>query len=161
MAKAIAVLSQNVKQGEIPSNTKPNGYVTLSEENGRTRIDVNLTGIEPGEHGFHIHEFGDQTDGCVSAGPHFNPFGKKHGAPTAQERHVGDLGNVTADKDQNVVTTIYDSQVKLSGENSVVGRSVVVHALRDDLGLKENDEESLKTGNAGARLLCGVIGLSK
>ena len=60
----------------------------------------------------------------------------------------------------NIADKIYDTKIKLSGKNSIVGRSVVIHADRDDLGLGGN-AESLKTGNAGSRIACGVIGLSK
>ncbi|CAG8478010.1 9780_t:CDS:2 [Ambispora leptoticha] len=158
MVQAIATLRQNLKSGVNPASVEPYGTVVFAEEGDKTKIDVDIVGLAPGEHGFHIHEFGDQTDGCVSAGAHFNPFGKTHGAPTAAERHVGDLGNITIGEDKSVKTTLYDGQIKLTGEHSIVGRSIVVHALRDDLGLTPNDAESLKTGNAGARLLCGVIG---
>ena len=97
--------------------------------------------------------------GCATAGPHFNPFGKTHGGPDSKIRHVGDLGNVKSDDDGNGKYEIHDHQVSLFGANSVIGRSCVLHRMTDDLGQGGN-EESLKTGNAGARIACGVIGLS-
>ena len=69
----------------------------------------------------YISEFGDNTNGCTSAGPHFNPFNKAHGAPNDENRHVGDLGNVTADKDGNVKTNKSDRQIKLMGPNTIIG----------------------------------------
>lgn len=109
--------------------------------------------------GFHIHEFGDNTNGCTSAGPHFNPFKKNHGAPEADERHVGDLGNISTDSTGIAKGVKQDSFVKLLGINSILGRTVVVHSGTDDLG-KGDTAESLKTGNAGTRPACGVIGVS-
>ncbi|KAL5519858.1 SOD1 [Sanghuangporus baumii] len=110
--------------------------------------------------GFHIHQLGDATNGCLSAGAHFNPLGKTHGAPTDINRHAGDLGNIETDGSGLANFTISDKLISLNGPFSIVGRSVVVHAGEDDLG-KGGDEESLKTGNAGARLACGVIGLAE
>ncbi|EGE05458.1 copper/zinc superoxide dismutase [Trichophyton equinum CBS 127.97] len=105
-------------------------------------------------------QFGDNTNGCTSAGPHFNPFGKTHGAPTDEVRHVGDLGNITTDAQGNSVGSTEDKLIKLIGEHSVVGRTIVCHAGTDDLG-KGGNEESLKTGNAGPRPACGTLDHSK
>lgn len=80
----------------------------------------------PGNHGFHIHEFGDYTGGCVSAGGHLNPEGKEHGGPEDVNRHAGDLGNVVANASGTAVLDITDGQIPLSGPNSIIGRSVVV-----------------------------------
>lgn len=96
---------------------------------------------------------------CTSAGPHFNPFGKTHGAPTDEVRHVGDLGNISTDAHGVAKGSTTDSQIKLFGENSIIGRTVVVHDGTDDLG-KGGHPDSLKTGNAGGRPACGVIGFA-
>lgn len=85
-----------------------------------------MTGLKPGKHGFHIHQFGDYTAGCVSAGSHFNPFKKEHGGPEDENRHAGDLGNVVAGDDGVAKIDITDSQIPLEGPNSILGRSVVV-----------------------------------
>ena len=116
--------------------------------------------MTPGLHGFHIHEWGNLTNGCVTAGPHYNPHGKTHSGPSEEVRHVGDLGNIEANAEGRAVFDIEDHLINIYGDiGNVVGRSVVVHAGVDDLG-KGGNEESLKTGNAGARVGCGVIGLS-
>ncbi|GFZ20395.1 copper/zinc superoxide dismutase 2 [Actinidia rufa] len=144
------------------------GVVTLTQEDdGPTTVKVCITGLSPGPHGFHLHEFGDTTNGCISTGAHFNPNKLTHGAPEAEIRHAGDLGNIVANAEGVAEATIVDKQVflflivcvctqviPLSGPNSVVGRAFVVHELEDDLGLGGH-ELSLTTGNAGGRLACG------
>jgi len=133
------------------------GTVWFTESGDSVKITGELTGLNAGNHGFHVHEFGDSTNGCISAGPHFNPFKKEHGGPADGERHVGDLGNVVAGADGKAKVDITDKLIKLSGECSVVGRSLVIHADPDDLG-RGGHELSKTTGNAGARSACGVIG---
>jgi len=125
------------------------------------KVTGELTGLTDGLHGFHVHQFGDNTNGCTSAGPHFNLDGCEHGGPTDAKgsRHTGDLGNVEASGGSAKVD-ITDSFLTLSGENSIVGRTMVIHADKDDLG-QGGHELSKATGNAGARSACGVIGLAK
>ncbi|PCH39797.1 hypothetical protein WOLCODRAFT_136496 [Wolfiporia cocos MD-104 SS10] len=131
--------------------TAPTASVTITGE---------LRGLDPkARRGFHIHTSGDLSSGCASAGVHFNPLRQTHGAPSAPVRHVGDLGNIESDGQGVARFTIEDKLVSLNGLLSVVGRAVVLHTGTDDLG-EGNNEESLRTGNAGARAACGVIGIS-
>ncbi|KAM7528011.1 hypothetical protein LguiB_031421 [Lonicera macranthoides] len=149
--KAVAVLK---------GTSTVEGVVTLTQEDtGPTTVKVRVSGLTPGPHGFHLHEFGDTTNGCISTGPHFNPEGKTHGAPEDDVRHAGDLGNIIANADGVAEATIVDTQIPLTGANAVIGRALVVHELADDLG-KGGHELSLTTGNAGGRLACGVVGLT-
>ncbi|GAB4829705.1 cysteine desulfurase Selenocysteine lyase, variant 2 [Ancistrocladus abbreviatus] len=151
MGKAVAVLS---------SSEGVSGTIHFTQEgDGPTTVTANISGLKPGLHGFHVHALGDTTNGCMSTGPHFNPAGKEHGAPEDENRHAGDLGNVTAGDDGKVSFTITDKQIPLAGPNSIVGRAIVVHADPDDLG-RGGHELSKSTGNAGGRVACGVIGLS-
>uniref|UniRef100_A0A2P1JJ50 Superoxide dismutase [Cu-Zn] n=1 Tax=Hymenophyllum caudiculatum TaxID=295381 RepID=A0A2P1JJ50_9MONI len=136
------------------------GVVNLTQDiDGSTTMKVKISGLVPGKHGFHVHEFGDTTNGCMSTGAHFNPKGLTHGAPGDDNRHAGDLGNIVAGPDGVAETTIKDYQIPLSGPDSVIGRAFVVHELEDDLG-KGGHELSSTTGNAGGRLACGVVGLT-
>lgn len=88
-----------------------------------------------------------------------NPHNKEHGAPEDENRHVGDLGNFDTDGQGNASGSKEDKFIKLIGPESVVGRTLVVHAGTDDLG-RGGHAESKKTGNAGGRPACGVIGIS-
>ena len=98
------------------------GTVVFSQEAGRVRVVAGLAGLTEGDHGFHIHEKGDcsAADG-TSAGGHFNPEGKAHGAPDAAERHVGDLGNITADASGQATYNRLDTHLDLDGTNSIIG----------------------------------------
>jgi len=147
------------------------GTVTLTEEpGGSVLVEYDLVGLKPGAHGFHVNESADFSNGCVSAGPIYNPHGKRHGGPKDSERMVGDLGNVTADGTGRAKGKLSSTLIKLKGPYSVVGRSMMVHADADDLGKGDNSKASesglpkngfcsLVTGNAGARLACGEIKL--
>ncbi|XP_047487622.1 superoxide dismutase [Cu-Zn], chloroplastic-like [Penaeus chinensis] len=138
------------------------GNFTLTQSNpplGPTSIEGTITGLSPGLHGFHIHEFGDLSDGCRTIGDHYNPHKRLHGSPDDRERHVGDLGNVLADEDGIAKVNMTDPIISLTGPYSVIGRALDVHAGEDDLGDGGN-EKSLKGGNAGRRLGCGVVGFA-
>ncbi|XP_071711559.1 superoxide dismutase [Cu-Zn], chloroplastic [Rutidosis leptorrhynchoides] len=159
--KPLTVVAATKKAVAVLKGTSTvEGVVTLTQEDdGPTTVKVKVTGLTPGPHGFHLHEFGDTTNGCISTGPHFNPNGNTHGAPEDENRHAGDLGNIIANADGVAEATIVDNQIPLTGANAVVGRAFVVHELADDLG-KGGHELSLSTGNAGGRLACGVVGLT-
>lgn len=118
-------------------------------------------------HAIHIHEFGDLRKGCESLGAHFNPTGETHGSLLYKNmpRHAGDLiNNITFGEDGIFQYQYNDNSISLyQGPRCILGRSIVIHEKPDDLGLGTGGpkEESLKTGNAGKRICCAVIGLAQ
>lgn len=146
------------------NNDNIKGTVRFTEDvdANRVRIDVSIKGLSPNSlHGFHVHEAGDLTDKCTSMCAHFNPYGKTHGCPGMKERHVGDLGNLSTNSKGEAVYSFYDNAIKLRGTRSnILGRGLIIHADKDDCGHGGN-AESLKTGNAGKRIACAVIGYAK
>ncbi|KAI8986233.1 superoxide dismutase [Trametes punicea] len=152
VSKAITVLQGETVSGTVTfTQPYPTAPVTVSGE---------IRNLDPSaKRGFHIHTSGDLSNGCTSAGAHFNPLDRTHGAPADLNRHVGDLGNIESDSRGVASLSFEDSLISLNGPLSIVGRAVVVHAGTDDLGRGGNDE-SLKTGNAGGRAACGVIGIT-
>ena len=137
-----------------------------------THVNIDLYNFKPNQtHAIHIHEYGDESNGCISLGGHWNPLQSNHGSRSSFESHAGDMiNNLTSDKDGRFRYTYYDSRIKLCGniDDSIIGRSVVIHDGIDDLGLgglhpynAAIHKESLKTGNAGKRLACAIIGRAK
>ena len=147
--KAIAVLHGLGEHHNIK------GIVTFAQEDDSIHVSGEISGLTPGEHAFHVHEFGDcsSADG-KSAGAHFNPEHKMHGGPETEQRHVGDLGNIKADDQGNATIDIHDKVIQLHGPHSIIGRSLIVHAKADDL-------KTDPAGNAGDRIACAVIGIAK
>lgn len=136
-------------------DSKVSGIVEFKQEKSGVRVTAKITGLTPGLHGFHVHEFGscNSHDGMCTGG-HFNPTNAPHGAPTDHNVHVGDFGNITADSNGNGYYNELNHHIKLSGPHSIIGRSVIIHADPDDLTTQP-------TGNSGKRLGCGVIGISE
>lgn len=147
---AVAVLAPT--QGNQASGT-----VHFRRDGGGVRVTGAVAGLPPGsKHGFHVHEFGDCTapDGA-SAGGHFAPEAHPHGAPDPAAHHAGDLGNLEADAaGKATVDILLPGLGVASGPRAVVGRGLILHAQPDDLTTQP-------TGNAGARIACGVIGVAK
>ena len=140
---------------------KVSGVIYLEESKKKSvKVFGDIKGLKPGNHGFHVHEAGDLSEGCSSCCAHFNPYEKEHGGPDDKNRHVGDLGNIVALKNGEARVDIVDNLIKLRGKNSIIGRSLVVHEDEDDLG-KGGHDDSKTTGHAGARVACGVIGYRK
>lgn len=132
------------------------GTVRFTTSGDAVRVEGRITGLEPGAHGLHIHAKGDcSAPDASSAGGHYAPDDDPHGSPRdlPAEHHVGDLGNIVASSDGVADVTAEDPEISLSGPESVVGKAVIVHAGRDDL-------ESQPSGDAGARVACGVIELA-
>ena len=164
MVLALAALlgCQSVRQAEGPSasaqlqpttGNTTSGSASFTQVGDKVHLVANVTGLTPGqEHGFHVHEAGDCSSGDgMSAKGHFNPYGKPHGSPASAERHAGDMPALRADAGGNArIDTTLDVMSVKPGPASVVGRGLIVHASPDDY-------KTQPTGNAGARLACGVI----
>jgi superoxide dismutase, Cu-Zn family len=146
--KGIAVLSP-------APGANVQGTVTFEKTPGGIKIVADVSGLTPGKHGFHIHEFGDcSTKDFSSAGPHFMVAGQSHGSPTDSASHEGDMGNLVADSTGHAHMELVDPHLSFSGANSILGRAVIIHEKDDDL-------KTQPSGNSGARIACGTIGIAK
>jgi superoxide dismutase, Cu-Zn family len=157
-ALVIAAQGQDVTKAtcklESKSSTQVTGTVTFTQVGSDVQVVGDITGLKPGKHGFHLHEKGDcSAPDAASAGAHFNPGQHKHGGPTTTERHEGDLGNIEADASGKAHID-WKGKMVLSGADSIIGKSVVVHEKEDDL-------KTDPSGNSGARQACGVIEAAK
>ncbi len=135
---------------------KAGGTVVFTQTKDGVKVEANITGLSPdSEHAIHVHQFGDVRLGNgKGAGGHYNPEGHDHGLPATDKRHAGDLGNLKADANGAANYTITAKNISVAGlKNPVVGRGVIIHAKVDDGGQP--------TGNAGARISQGVIGIAK
>jgi superoxide dismutase, Cu-Zn family len=137
---------------QIEPDTRPAGTLRLRREGDVSFLTGRIVGLRPGEHGLHIHERGDCSSPDAPGG-HFDPNGQPHGAPTLpiDQRHAGDLGNVTANSTGRAeVKMALSPELLERGRYNVLGRSIVLHARRDDL-------VSQPGGDSGDRVACGVI----
>jgi len=149
------VLNAEVTTAKVTLNSTEgnhvSGTVIFTAVEGGIKIVADVKNLTPGKHGFHVHEHGDcsAADGS-SAGGHFNPTKTKHGGPDSPERHVGDFGNLVANEKGEAHYERIDHVISLNGPNSIVGKSIIIHAGEDDLTTQP-------TGNSGARIACGLI----
>lgn len=134
----------------ISTTGQPAGKAQMFLRDGKTALDVELTGLTPGEHGFHLHMVGKcEAPGFASAGGHLNPTGKEHGWQNPRGAHIGDLPNLTADASGAVKATItFDSVPEVMFDAD--GTALVVHA-------KPDDYTTDPSGNSGDRMVCGVV----
>jgi Cu-Zn family superoxide dismutase len=137
---------------EATKGNTAGGKVVFVQKGDKVFVTANVSGLTPGDHGFHIHEKGDCSSGDgMSAGGHFNPTGKPHGAPTAPDHHAGDMPMLVADGTGTANLTAELTGVTIgSGASDIVGKAVVVHKDPDDF-------KSQPAGNSGPRVACGVI----
>jgi Cu-Zn family superoxide dismutase len=142
----------------IDANGDAVGLATFTENADGVTVHLLVQGLSPGEHGWHLHEFGvcdpNSDEPFSSAGGHWNPTAQPHGAPDADEHHVGDFGNLVASADglADVEITTADFTFE-AGQTSVFdedGTAIVVHEGPDDLGTQPS-------GDSGPRYACGVV----
>lgn len=131
------------------------GLITFEQTDDGVRVTADVTGLKPGKHGFHIHEYGDcSSPDFKSAGSHLMAPGEVHAGPDKTNRHIGDMGNLVADASGKAHLTLVDNKLSFTGPYSILGRAIIVHAGEDDLTTQP-------TGNAGGRVACGTIGIAK
>lgn len=145
--------------------TNPTAEVTLNDVDGQqvataqlreqaegVMVTLNAASLPAGLRGFHFHEGGHCAGpSFASAGGHFNPTRRQHGFENPQGPHLGDLPNLVIQRDGTATQTLLARNVTLAaGTSSVRGRSLVVHAERDDY-------RTDPAGNSGDRVACGVV----
>ena len=133
---------------------KVEGEVRFKQLENGVLVTVDIRGMSPGEHGVHIHQYGDmRSDDGKSLGPHYNPENHSHGLPPQKKRHAGSFGNLKADELGYIRTQFIDDTISVASDwHPIIGRSIVFHA--------NNDKGTQPAGDAGYRMAAGVIGLS-
>ncbi|WP_310449351.1 superoxide dismutase family protein [Sulfuritalea sp.] len=134
------------------SGSSVSGTVDFQAVGQKLRVEARVTGLTPGQHGFHVHEAGDcSAPDASSAKGHFNPAGRSHGHHGGNDRHAGDMPNLVADSAGKAVLAVEVDMLSLTqGPGGILQRSVVIHADADDY-------RSQPAGNSGKRVACGVI----
>lgn len=147
LANAQVVLTAKIHE---LSGSNVNGSIAIDVQHDKTLITGSVTGLTPGKHGFHIHEFGDCGGvNASNSGPHYNPVVKDHGVPSI-DSHFGDLGNIVANAEGIAPINIVNNVIKIEDANKIKGRSIIIHAGVDDF-------VSQPSGDSGAKIACGII----
>lgn len=122
-------------------------------------MDVTVQGLSPGQHGIHVHELGDISNGSASTGDHFNPTEVRHGGP--ENGHVGDLGNIEVDEKGWGDLVLESKRLKVW---DIIGRSVVVTENEDRFGASSTaaaaTTKTKDDGGSGRGIICGIIARS-
>jgi Cu-Zn family superoxide dismutase len=143
---------KTVLAGTTP-DSKVVGVVTLQDAPGGLRLQAEIAQASPGQHAFHIHEFGLCDDAGNAAGSHYNPAGHPHGnmlKDGIDKTHAGDFGNIVIGSDgKGVLSAVIPGLTLSYGPASVAGRAFILHEKADDF--------SQPAGNAGNRIACGPI----
>lgn len=154
---SLALAQANLSAQAAMQDAKGNkvGTIGLEETANGVVIKIAVTGLPPGEHAIHIHNVGTCEPPFTTAGPHFNPEGKKHGSMSAEGQHAGDLPNITVAASGEAKADVTSKHVTLKPNvaNSLFkpqGTSFIIHAGPDD-------NKTDPTGNSGDRIACGVI----
>ena len=142
----------------IDANGEAVGLATFNEDADGVTVHLLIEGLSPGEHGWHLHEFGVCDPGGAepfsSAGEHWNPTAQPHGGPDDAEHHVGDFGNLVASEEGlaeiEITTTDFTFEAGVTSIFDEDGTSIVVHEGVDDLVTQPS-------GNSGPRYACGVV----
>ena len=141
----------------IDAQGKDSGTASIIGTPGKLTMRIDAKGVPAGAHGIHLHQVGKcDAPAFDSAGPHWNPAGRKHGLENSNGPHAGDFPNVEADSAGNILTSIPLETLELTGGSQPLldadGASVVIHA-------KADDNMSDPSGNSGPRILCGIVKL--
>jgi len=152
MAPAMAAGPSATAVMRPASGSQAHGSVTFTQMGDRVKVVGEIAGLNPGRHGFHIHDKGDcSAPDAASAGGHFNPGDKKHGGTEGAERHAGDLGNITANEYGKAEVSVVVGGISVgTGPNGVIGKGLIVHSDPDDMKTDPG-------GNSGDRIACGAI----
>lgn len=149
-AQAEIINSQGIKVGNAE----------FFQEQDRVKAKIEVSNLLEGRHGVHIHAVGKcEVPDFKTAGPHFNPEGKKHGTKNKDGAHAGDLPNldVSANGEGKAEFDLNGVTLEMNQVNSLFqddGTAIVIHD-------KEDDYQSDPSGNSGSRIACGVIQSSK
>jgi Cu-Zn family superoxide dismutase len=149
------VAAQSAKASLKAADGKDVGTAELTAVPGGVLIKLNLKGLPPGDHAFHVHAVGKCEPPFTSAGGHFNPNSKKHGLMVADGHHAGDMPNLHVPASGELAVEVVNTDIALEKDkpNSVLdadGSAIVIHASADDY-------KTDPTGNAGDRIACGVV----